>query len=185
MPGRDQSWWEDLLDPSMQDGLSVLHWHTSDDSASLFWSVSATDANRGVSIRLPRPLERDGSDHITESLMVNIETRPTPAGLGSWVIESPPKWFRRRRAWALNRPPFVTGDPWFDEQAGCWAWDCGEGVGALRRTLAPLLPVVRDIIEHHPGVTVTDASVNAWLPWAEAPERLSSLLVATRSLSQG
>ena len=175
-PGNDRQWWEAHLASSVSAGLGDLEWYPSDDDGIRYWGVVGQHDGRSVSIRLARSLEHRGSETVTDEVMTNVELRVTPPRLGLWVLESPPKWFRGRRAWALNRPPFSTGDPWFDEHAGCWAWDCTKGPEALRDALAPLLPALRGLLDTHPGAIITNTTISVWIPYTEVPERLSRLL---------
>lgn len=183
-PGNDPSWWNEQLDAAIGIGLRDLEWHASNPDGTQYWGVSGVFAGRSVSIRVPRLLEHRDGGLVTDELMVVVETDLTPPLLGSWVIESPPKWFRKRRGWALNRPRFSTGDPWFNQHAGCWAWDCADGPDALRDSLAPALPTIRKILDAHPGAIVTEATISAWIPIAEVPDRLPALLSAVGSRSR-
>jgi hypothetical protein len=181
-PGKDRSWWTTQLDSAISIGITDLEWHPSDAEGSLYWGVSGVYVGRAVSIRIPRLLEhRDGALVVDETMVV-IDANLTPPRLGSWVIESPPKWFRKRRGWALNRPKFSTGDVWFNQQAGCWAWDCADGPQALRDAMAPALPMIRGILDAHPGAIVTETMISTWIPDSEIPERLPELLSVVRSL---
>jgi hypothetical protein len=182
-PAQDQQWWEQNLAPSVSAGLGDLEWVPADDTGTRHQSVFGVHRGRSVAIRLPRGLERRGSEMIENEVMATVEVPVTPQPLGLWVVESPPKWFRGRRAWALNRPPFKTGDPWFDEQAGCWAWDCTAGSDALRDALAPALPALREILETQPGAIITNTTISAWIPHTEMPERLPKLLAMAQSLA--
>lgn len=181
VPGNDRSWWNAQLDSAILAGLGDIEWHSSDTSGALYWGVSGVCADRSVSIRIPRLLEHRDGTLVADEVMIVVEASLTPPRFGSWVMESPSKWFRGRRGWALNRPKFTTGDPWFDQHAGCWAWDCAEGPQALRDALTPLLPKVREILDAHPGVIVTDSATSAWIPYDEMPERLPKLLSVVRS----
>jgi hypothetical protein len=181
VPGNDRSWWDAQLDTSISAGLGDLRWHLSDVEGVRYWGVDGVCAGRSVSIRVPRLLEHRDGEPIADEVMVVVESRLTLPRLGSWVIESPTKWFRGRRAWALNRPKFGTEDPWFDEHAGCWAWDCGDGPQALREALAPVLPVIREALDAHPGVIITDTAISTWIPYTEIPDRLPEFLSAVRS----
>lgn len=176
VPGNDRSWWNTQLDAAIGIGLQDLEWRPSDPDGSLYWGVSGAYVGRSVSIRIPRLLEHRDGTLVADEIMVVVETDLTPPRLGSWVIESPPKWFRKRRGWALNRPKFSTGDPWFNQHAGCWAWDCADGPDALRDALAPALPMIREILDAHPGAIVTETTISTWIPVTEAPERLPALL---------
>ena len=179
VPGNDRSWWESHLDTAVSAGLGDLQWYVSDVEGTRYWGVSGLFADRSVTIRIPRLLEhRDGSP-VADEVMVVIEYGQTPPRLGSWVIEAPSKWFRGRRGWALNRPKFQTGDPWFDQHAGCWAWDCADGAEALRDALTPLLPVIREILDAHPGAIISNTSIATWIPYTEMPDRLPGLLSAS------
>ena len=177
-PGIEQSWWDAQLDSVITAGLQDLEWHASGIDGDHYWGVSGTYADRSVSIRIPRLLEHRDGTPVTDEIMVVVEARLTPPRLGSWVIESPTKWFRGRRGWALNRPKFTTGDPWFDQHAGCWAWDCADGPQALRDALAPTLPLIREILDAHPGAIVNDSATSTWIAFPEIPERLQELLSA-------
>jgi hypothetical protein len=181
VPGNDRSWWNAHLDAAIGIGLQDLEWHHSDPDGALYWGVSGTYAGRPVSIRLPRLLEHRDGTLVADEIMVVVESDLTQPRLGSWVIESPPKWFRKRRGWALNRPKFSTGDPWFNQHAGCWAWDCADGPDALRDALTPALPMIREILDAHPGAIVTETMISTWIPITEAPERLAGLLLAVGS----
>jgi len=176
VPGNGRPWWESHLDTSISAGLGDLRWYLSEIDGTRYWGVSGLFADRSVTIRIPRLLEHRDGLPVADEVMVVVEYGLTPPRLGSWVIEAPPKWFRGRRGWALNRSRFQTGDPWFDEHAGCWAWDCADGAQALREALAPLLPVVREILDVYPGAIISNASVATWIPYAEMPERLPRLL---------
>lgn len=178
VPGNDRSWWCTRLDAAIEIGLRDLEWRSSDPDGTLYRGVSGAYAGKSVSIRLPRLLEHRDGTLVTDEIKVDIEADLMPPRLGSWVIESPPKWFRRRRGWALNRPKFSTGDPWFNQHAGCWAWDCADGPQALRNALAPALPMIREILDAHPGAIVTETTISAWIPFTEVSERLPRLLSA-------
>jgi len=181
MPGNDRSWWESHLDTAISAGLGSLRWYPSENDGAEHWGVSGLFTDSSVTIRIPRLLEhRDGSP-VADEVMVVVECGLTLPRLGSWVIEAPSKWFRGRRGWALNRPRFQTGDPWFDQHAGCWAWDCADGAQALRDALAPLLPVVREILDAHPGAIVTNTAIATWIPYADMPTRLPEFLSVVRS----
>ena len=180
-PGNDRSWWNAQLEPAISAGLRDLEWNPSDAEGTRYWGVSGAYVGRSVSIRIPRLLEHRGGGLVTDETLVAIESRLTPPRLGSWVIEAPPKWFRRRRGWALNRPKFSIGESWFDEQAGCWAWDCADGPHALRDALVPVLPLIREILDAHPGVIVTDTMISTWIPDKEIPKLLPALLSVLRS----
>ncbi len=176
VPGSDRSWWGAQLDTAIGIGLRDLEWHPADPDGTLYWGVSGAYAGRSVSIRLPRLLEHRDGTLVADEIMVVIEADLIPRRLGSWVIESPPKWFRKRRGWALNRPKFSTGDSWFDQHAGCWAWDCADGPDALREALAPTLPMIREILNAHPGAIVTETMISTWIPVTGTRERLPDLL---------
>lgn len=182
MPGFARSWWEHKLESSVAAGLADLRWFAPEGVGSDYIAVSGVYHGRVVSVRLANGFEGRGGEAITDEVMTSVEVRPTPPELGLWVLEAPPKWFRRRRAWALNRPPFSTGDPWFDEHAGCWAWDCSQGTEALRVALAPRLPAIREILDAQPGAIITNTTISTWIPHAEMVERLPKLLALARSL---
>jgi hypothetical protein len=181
VPGNETSWWNDQLEAAISVGFRDLEWHPSDDGGIHYWGVSGVCAEKSVSIRIPRLLEHRDGELVADEVMVVVEFRVTLPRLGSWVIEAPSKWFRKRRGWALNRPKFATGDPWFDDQAGCWAWDCADGAQALRDALAPALPRIREILNDHPGAIVTESTISTWIPIAEIPDRLPRLLSLVRS----
>jgi hypothetical protein len=181
IPGLTRAWWEEHLGSSVAAGFGDLRWFAPDGVGSEYVAVAGVYHGRMVSIRLPNGFEGRGGEAIGEEVMTNVEVRPTPPELGLWVMEAPPKWFRRRRAWALNRPPFSTGDPWFDEHAGCWAWDTTQGAEALRAALMPSLPTIREILDTQPGAIVTNTTISAWIPHAEMSERLPRLLSLARS----
>lgn len=183
MSSRDGSWWGLHLTSSVSVGLVDMQLLPTVPGGSRYWGATGSHAGRSVSIRLPRPLERRDGDAIVDEVLVAVETHATHQSLGRWVVESPPKWFRGRRAWALNRPPFVTGDSWFDEHAGCWAWDCAAGSEALRDALTPLLPAIRRLLDTQSGVIVTDSAASVWIPDPELSLRLPNLLEQTRRLS--
>jgi len=180
-PGNDRSWWLAQLDAAIGIGLRDLQWHASHPGETLYWGVTGEHAGSPVSIRIPRLLEHRDGRLVADEIMVVVDVDVTPGRLGSWVIESPPKWFRGRRGWALNRPKFSTGDPWFDQHAGCWAWDCADGPDVLRDSLAPALPVIREILVSHPGAIVTETTISTWIPITETPERLPGLLSMVRN----
>ncbi len=182
VPGNDCSWWDAQLDPAVTLGLSELEWHPSDTDEAHFWGVSGTYADKAVGFRIPRLLEHRDGTLVDDEIMVVIELRLTPPRLGSWVIEAPSKWFRKRRGWALNRPKFATGDPWFDQEAGSWAWGCADGPQALRDALAPALPRIRELLDGNPGAIVTESTISAWIPVPEIPDRLPRLLSLVRIL---
>lgn len=182
IPGLGRPWWEEHLASSISAGLGDLRWFAPDVAGSDYVAVSGMYDGRVVSIRLANGFEGRGGEVITDEVMTNVEFRSTPRELGLWVLESPPKWFRRRRAWALNRPPFSTGDPWFDEHAGCWAWDCTQGAEALRAALASRLPAIREILDTQPGAIITNTTISTWIPHAGMAERLPKLLSTARSL---
>ncbi len=181
VPGNDRSWWNTQLEAAISTGLQDLEWHPSDPDGTLYWGVSGAYVGRSVSIRVPRLLEHRDGTLVADEIMVVVGTDLTPPRLGSWVIESPPKWFRKRRGWALNRPKFSTGDPWFNQHAGCWAWDCADGPDALRDALAPALPMIREILDAHPGAIVTETTISTWIPITETRKRLSILLTVVGS----
>jgi hypothetical protein len=183
-PGNGRTWWDEQLAPASDLGLDASRWHASDTAETRFWGASGLHEERVVSLRLPRYLERRGGDDITEEIMVNVEARATRRELGRWVIEDPAKWFRGRRAWALNRPPFHTGELGFDEHAVSWAWDCSEGVSALRDALVPILPSIRDILDTQPGAIVTDNGVSTWIPFDDIDSRLPALLSSASTLAR-
>lgn len=183
IPGNDQPWWEAHLASSISAGLGDLRWYAADGDGTLRYGVWGLYEGGSVSIRLSTGFERRETERITDEVLANVQVRVTPLRLGLWVVESPPKWFRGRRAWALNRPPFSTGDPWFDEHAGCWAWDCSEGPEALRTALAPALPVVREVLESQPGAIVTNNTISAWIRHTEMPDRLPRLLSLAQSFA--
>lgn len=185
MPGRGRQWWEAQLASSVDMGLAGLQWHAVGPGGDRYWGVVGAYAGMAVSIRLPRPLERRGEHAIVDEALAVVEAGVTQPTLGRWVIESPPKWFRGRRAWALNRPPFATGDPWLDEHAGCWAWDCARGPQALRDELAAMLPAVKGLLRSQPGAIVTDSAVSVWIPHSDMPMRMPDLLETTRLLGEG
>jgi hypothetical protein len=182
--GHDQPWWEAHLTSSVSIGLGGLEWLGTVARRDRYWGVSGTYADRSVSIRLPRHLERRGSETITDEVMATVEVRVTPRRLGLWVIESPPKWFRGRRAWAMNRPPLTIGDPWFDEHAGSWAWDCTEGPEALSDALVPVLPALHQVLDTQPGAIITNSAIIAWIPCTQLSVRLPDLLGMTRTLDR-
>ncbi len=184
VPGNGRSWWTARLEPAISTGLRDLEWHRSGDGDSTYWGVRGTYGGGSVTARIPRLLEHRDGTPVSDEIMVVTECHITPLRLGSWVIESPPKWFRRRRGWALNRPKFSTGDSWFDMEAGCWAWDCADGPDALRDALVPALPAIRQILDAHPGAIVTETSISAWIPDVEVRERLPRLLSAVRGPSR-
>ena len=181
-PGNDSTWWDGLLATSYQAGLGDLQLFATTPEAVRFWGAAGAHEGRPVSLRLPRFLERRGADEISDEVMVSIEARALAPDLGIWVIESPAKWFRGRRAWALNRPPFTTGDAPFDAYATSWAWDCSKTPEALRAALAPLLATIRTILGTQPGAIVTDSGVSTWLPVGEVGTRLPALLAAAAEL---
>lgn len=183
-PGNGRTWWDKHLAPASEVGLTSSQWYASDADETRFWGTAGLHEGRVVSIRVPRYLERRGGDEISEEVMVNIEARVTRSELGSWVIEDPAKWFRGRRAWALNRPSFETGESWFDDQAVSWAWDCSEGVAALRGALTPILPSIRKLLDAQPGVIVTDAGISTWIPFDEIGVRLPALLSSASDLAR-
>lgn len=183
--GNDRSWWAARLEPAFSIGLRDLEWHPSDDGDTTYWGVRGTYGGGSVSARIPRLLEHRDGTAVSDEIMVVADCHITPLRLGSWVIESPPKWFRKRRGWALNRPKFSTGDPWFDKEAGCWAWDCSDGPDALRSALVPALPAIREILDAHPGAIVTEATISTWIPDTEVRERLPRLLSAVHGPSRG
>ncbi|MFV9671711.1 MAG: hypothetical protein ACNYZH_00675 [Acidimicrobiia bacterium] len=185
VPGKDRSWWTARLEPAISTGLRDLEWHPSEDGDTTYWGVRGTYGGGSVSARVPRLLEHRDGTPVSDEIMVIADCHITPSRLGSWVIESPPKWFRRRRGWALNRPKFSTGDPWFDKEAGCWAWDCADGPDALCDALVPALPTIREILDAHPGAIITEATISTWIPDEEVSERLPRLLSAVRSPSRG
>lgn len=180
VPGHGRPWWEAHLASSVSAGLGDLRWYPADGDGIRYWGVRGEHAGRSVSIRLAS--ERRGSETVADGVMTRVELRVTPPRLGVWVLESPPKWFRLQRAWVLNRAPFSTGDPWFDEHAGCWAWACDEGPEALRDTLAPVLPALRVLLDTHAGAIITNAAISAWIPSTEVPERLPTLLAMAQSI---
>lgn len=175
-PGNDRTWWDDRLSAATALGLTDPQVHATGPDQVRFWGASALHEGRPISIRLPRYLERRGGDDITDEIMVTVSARALPVPLGIWVIESPAKWFRGRRAWALNRPAFTTGDPSFDVEAAAWAWDCSEGPDALRTALAPLLPTIRQILDTQPGAIVTDSGVATWIRFDDIDDRLPAVL---------
>ena len=181
VPGRDHSWWIEHLDPAITAGLGDLRWSLSEINGSQSWGMTGRYTDRRVSIRIPRLLEHRDGVPVADEFMVDVEFRLTPPRLGSWVIESPSKWFRGRRGWALNRPKFATGDPWFDQHAGCWAWDCADGPQALRDALVPMLPLIREILGAHPGVIISNTTISMWIPCNEIRDRLPKLLSVVRS----
>ena len=181
-PGNDRSWWEDRLSSATDLGLTSLELHATKPDRPRFWGAVGTSDDRIVAARMPRYLERRGGDDTPEEWMVTVSARALPVPLGSSVIESPSKWVRGRRAWALNRPSFTTGDPSFDADMVSWAWDCSEGPDALRSALAPILPTIRTILEAQPGATVTDSGVATWIPFDDVDSRLPPLLESARSL---
>ncbi len=182
-PGNDRAWWDDRLSAATALGLTDLRVHTTKPDQACFWGVSALHEGRPVSIRLPRYLERRGGDAITDEIMVTVSARALPVSLGIWIIESPAKWFRGRRAWAFNRPAFVTGVLSFDAETAAWAWDCSEGPDALRAALAPLLPTIRQILDTQPGAIVTDSGIGTWIPVDDVDDRLPTLLESARRLA--
>jgi len=184
-PGNDRPWWDNRLATATALGLTDLHVHATKPGQPRFWGATGLHEGRPVSIRLPRYLERRGGDDIADEIMVTVSARALPMTLGIWVIESPAKWFRGRRAWALNRPAFATGDPSFDAETAAWAWDCSEGVDALRSAFAPLLPTIRQILDSQPGSIITDAGVGTWMPFDEVDDRLPSLLRSAGTLACG
>lgn len=181
-PGNDRSWWEDRLSSATALGLTNLELRAIKPDQPRFWGAVGTYDDRLVAARMPRFLERRGGDDIAEEIMVTVSARALPVTLGIWVIETPAKWFRGRRAWALNRPSFTTGDPAFDADMVSWAWDCSEGSDALRSALAPILPTIRTILETQPGATVTDSGVATWIPFDDVDGRLPALLESAKSL---
>ncbi|MEA2057826.1 MAG: hypothetical protein U9O63_03845 [Actinomycetota bacterium] len=183
--GQVQPWWGTHLASAVSIGLGDLEWHRTAPRGDRYWGVSGVHADRSVSIRLPRDLERRGGETIKDEVRATVEVGVTPLRLGLWVIEAPPKWFRGRRAWAMNRPPFTIGDPWFDEHAGSWAWDCTEGPQALSDALAPVLPALREVLETQPGAIITNTAVSAWIPCTEMSIRLPDLLGMTQPLDRG
>jgi len=182
-PGNDEAWWDARLATAARVGLTDVRLRATKPGQQRFWGVTALHQGRIVAARLPRYLERRGGDGITEEIMVTVAARALPVPLGIWVIESPAKWFRGRRAWALNRPTFTTGDPSFDADMVSWAWDCSEGPDALRSALAPLLPTIRSLLETQPGATVTDSGVGTWIPLDEVDDRLPALLTSASKLA--
>ena len=115
VPGNNRDWWEAQLATSVAFGLGLLDWYPVDGDGARYWGVYGMYSGRPVGIRLARPFERRASESIADEVLTAVEVPVTPLHLGLWVIEAPPKWFRGRRAWALNRPSFSTGDPWFDD----------------------------------------------------------------------
>lgn len=183
VPGNDRSWWDQHLDSSISAGLENLRWHLSEIEGSRCWGVSGDYTGRGVSVRIPRLLEQRDGLPVTDEVIVDVESCITDPRLGSWVIEAPSKWFRARRGWALNRPKFTTADPWFDQHAGCWAWDCADGPQALRDSLSPRLPLIREVLDSYPGAIITNTTTSAWIPYAEMTARLPEFLsMVTRAL---
>jgi hypothetical protein len=182
-PANDRSWWEALLAPATDLGLTDLDLRSTKPDRQRFWGAAGLHEGRVVAVRLPRFLERRGGDDITEEIMVTVAARALPVRLGIWVVEAPAKWFRGRRAWALNRPSFTTGDRSFDADMVSWAWDCSEGADALRSALVPVLPTMRMILETQPGATVTDSGVATWIPLDDAGTRLPSLLESASRLA--
>ena len=182
-PGNDRSWWEDRLSSATDLGLTNLELRATKPNQPRYWGAVGTYDDRVVAARMPRFLERRGGDDIDEEIMVTVSARALPVPLGIWVIESPAKWFRGRRAWALNRPSFTTGDPSFDAATVSWAWDCSEGPNGLRSALTPVLPTIRSTLETQPGATVTDAGIATWIPFEAVDDRLPALLESARSLA--
>lgn len=181
VPGNDRSWWESHLNTAISAGLGDLQWYPSETDEIHYWGVSGVFADRSVMVRIPRLLEHRDGLPVADEVMVVVEYGLTLPRLGSWVIEAPSKWFRGRRGWALNRPKLQTGDPWFDEHAGCWAWDCADGAPALRDALTPLLPMIREVLDAHPGAVISNAAIATWIPYSEMPTRLPKFLAVVRS----
>lgn len=182
-PGNDRRWWETRLATATDVGLTDIELRSTTPGQARFWGVTGLHEGRIVAARLPRFLERRGGDDISDEVMVTVAARALPVPLGIWVIESPAKWFRGRRAWALNRPTFTTGEPSFDADMVSWAWDCSEGPDALRAALGPILPTIRSILETQPGATVTDSGIGTWIPLSESDGRLPSLLTSASKLA--
>lgn len=182
-PGNEQAWWDALLATATDVGLTDVRLRSTRPGQPRFWGAACVHEERGVAVRLPRYLERRGADEVTEEALVAVSARALPVPLGIWVIESPAKWFRGRRAWALNRPTFTTGDPSFDADMVSWAWDCSEGSDALRSSLAPVLPTIRVILETQPGATVTDSGIGTWIPFDDIDSRLPLLLQSASELA--
>lgn len=181
-PGNERDWWEETLATSHDAGLADLEVLATSPGGVRFWGATGVHEGRSVSLRLPRFLERRSGDEINDELMVNVEARALDPALGIWVMESPAKWFRGRRAWALNRPPFATGDAAFDAYATSWAWDCSMTPDALRAALAPILPIIRTILDTQPGAIVTDSGISTWMPFDDVPDRLPALLTVSAEL---
>lgn len=177
-PGNDRTWWDEVLASSHEAGLADLQLFATTSAEVRFRGAIGTHEGRSVSLRPPRLLEGRAGDDVINEPTVSVEARALDPALGTWVMESPAKWFRGRRAWALNRPPFTTGDASFDACAASWAWGCSITPAALQAALNPLLPTIRTNLEAQPGAIVTGSGISTWVPFEDAPRRLPLLLFA-------